>query len=75
MAEDNQGLSMFSKAPFSVVAAVFVFTFAVWIFFYLMKMPLHAQGTTVVAAFMFGLISLVKWVWLRTHRRSGEGQK
>ena len=77
MAEDNRSFSPPFKAPFSVVAAVFVLTFIVWIFFYLMKMPLHAQGTTVVAATMFGLVSMVKWVWLRTrtHRRGGEGQK
>jgi len=71
MAEDNQGFSMPSKAPFSVVAAVFVLTFIIWIFFYLIKMPLHAQGTTVVAAVMFGLVSLAKWIWQRSHRRGG----
>ena len=71
MAEDNQGFSLPFKAPFSVVAAVFALTLIVWVFFDLMEMPLHAQGTTVVAAVMFALVSLVKWIWQRSQRRGG----
>jgi hypothetical protein len=71
MAEDKQGFSLPYRAPFSVVAAVFALTFIVWIFFDRMEMPLHAQGTTVVAAVMLGLVSAVKWLWLRSHRAGG----
>ncbi len=68
MDDDKPGFSLPYKVPFSVVAAVFALTFIVWIFFDQMEMPLHAQGTTVVAAVTFGLVSAVKWLWPRIHR-------
>jgi hypothetical protein len=72
MADDKPGFSLPYKVPFSVVAAVFALTLIVWIFFDQMEMPLHAQGTTLVAGAMFGLVSAVKWLWPRIHRGGSE---
>ncbi len=65
MGEDNAHSSILSKLPVGALVIVFVLTFAVWIFFYELDMPLQAPATTVVAAVMLGVVIAVRWMWSR----------
>jgi hypothetical protein len=59
------------KFPLGVTIAVFLLTFIVWIFFYVMDMRLDAQATVLVAVAILALVSAVRWLWLRAHAKRG----
>jgi RsiW-degrading membrane proteinase PrsW (M82 family) len=65
MSEENSSPSLVSKLPVGAVIAVFLLTFSVWLFFYLLDMPLHAPATTLVAAFMIGIVIAARSLWSR----------
>jgi membrane protein DedA with SNARE-associated domain len=64
MSEGNN-TSLISKLPVGAIVAVFLLTFAVWLFFYEMDMPLQAPTTTVVAIIMLGVVIAARWIWSR----------
>jgi amino acid transporter len=65
MSQDNGSPSLLSRLPFGAIVTVFLLTFAVWLFFYQMNMPLQAPATTVVAVIMFAIVIAVRWLWSR----------
>ncbi len=48
---------------------ILLLTLAVWIFFYVERMPLDAGSTSVVALAMTLLVWIGRWCWLRVRRR------
>jgi hypothetical protein len=71
MADESEKDSMPVKLPLGVTIGVFVLTFIVWIFFYVMDMRLNAPTTVLVAVVMLALVSAVRWLWLRAHAKRG----
>lgn len=71
MSEDNEHPSVLARLPFGAIVTAFLLTFAVWIFFYEMNMPLTAPATTVVAAIMLGVVIAARWVWSRRSAKGG----
>jgi protein-S-isoprenylcysteine O-methyltransferase Ste14 len=59
------------KPPLTVTIAVFLLTFIVWIFFYVMDMRLNPPATVLVAAVMLALVGAVRWLWSRAHAKRG----
>ena len=72
MADDKQPGSLIARLPLVAVVTVFVLTFAVWIFFDWMEMPLQKPATTVVGIVMLGIVLAVRWGWSR--RRTKENK-
>jgi hypothetical protein len=71
MSEDKAQPSILSRLPLGALVTVFLLTFAVWIFFYAMNMPLQLPSTTIVAAIMLGLVIAARWAWSRRAKGSG----
>jgi RsiW-degrading membrane proteinase PrsW (M82 family) len=69
MSGDKEHPSMLSRLPLGSLVTIFILTFAVWIFFYAMNMPLQAPATTVVAAVMIGIVTAARWVWSRSRAK------
>jgi hypothetical protein len=68
MADEKRPGSLATRLPLVAIVAVFVLTFAVWIFFDWMEMPLQKPATTVVGILMLGIVMAVRWGW--SHRRT-----
>jgi membrane protein DedA with SNARE-associated domain len=71
MADENQSVLMPVKLSRGAVIAVFLLTFIVWIFFYVMDMQLDAKSTTLVAVVMLALVIAARWLWSRVRQRGG----
>jgi hypothetical protein len=71
MADENQSFLMPVKLSRGAVIAVFLLTFIVWIFFYVMDMQLDAKSTTLVAVVMLALVIAARWLWSRVRQRGG----
>lgn len=72
---DNNGHSQRPDSPalnvrWGLGMLILLLTLAVWIFFYVERMPLDAAGTSVVALLMTLLVWMGRWCWLRLRRRA-----
>jgi hypothetical protein len=63
---------MLSRLPLGALVVVFLLTFAVWMFFYALDMPLRPPSTTIVAIIMLGVVIAARSIW--AHRTKGSGK-